>query len=260
MSGPIEEQEPPWAGRKLDLRHVLRRTFSTWWALLGPCSALTVLVRGPFVVAQVVLPEPAVLAQRGTSWALAALLGLLVDMLTPALLSGALTFAVFRHLRGQVFEPWHSLRIGLRHFVPVLAVGVVSSLLTVLGCCLFVIPGLAAIATYSIAVPCSVIERLGVRATLRRCAELTAGTRFEVFGVVLAVAVFGMLGNAGANGLTRLLTHTLDPTNSLAMSIEGTLALAALLFQGIAIIAPTLVYHDLRMARTDVTDLVKVFE
>ena len=78
---------------------------------------------------------------------------------------------------------------GLRSAVAVVLVAVASGVLVMLGFLLLVIPGLIAATMYWVAVPAAVVEQTNVSRSLARSAELTAGYRWPVFGIIVIFTV-----------------------------------------------------------------------
>lgn len=255
------EDDPNPSGHKIVVAATLRRTAQAWWTTGAPCFALALLVRGPLMLWAALGPDSSAVASRGGVWAAAALAGFVVDLLAPTVLAGAVTYAVIRHLEGQPSSLGRSVLIGLRACLPACLVGIVTLLLTLAGCCAFVVPGLVALAIYSIAVPCAVVERLGLRATLKRCQALTAGTRDTILAVMLVSSSGVWLCRRALNGLEDVLTARTS-TSTTSLWIEWGLALALLAIENFPAIVRTVVYHDLRVGRegTDTDQLVRVFE
>lgn len=264
MTDPLVDLPKPSVEGKLDLGQVLRRTLSVWGALLGPCALLALLIHGPFVIARLVLPGPATLRAQGSGWALGVMAVYILERAMPAFVTAALAYRVLRCLHGRVLEPGRSAYVGGRNLLPLLGAGLLSSLLLPLGfCCYFVMPPLAATAAACyVVVPCIVLERIGIRAALRRCQALTAGCHGDILTAFAAAIAFRALCRSGATSLSPLLSQSLDSARPMALGIEGALALVAVLLESIATVAPIVVYNELRMNRegADLERLAQVFD
>lgn len=86
--------------------------------------------------------------------------------------------------RGTISE---GLSMLIRAIVPVVILGVLSGVSITLGSVL-IVPGLFLWVLWSVSIPTLVAERLGIRASLRRSAQLTKEARWQVLAVLILVA------------------------------------------------------------------------
>ncbi|MDR3511184.1 MAG: hypothetical protein P4L73_06100 [Caulobacteraceae bacterium] len=106
--------------------------------------------------------------------------------------AGACATAVAQ-LDGQRIAFGQALSTGLRHWLRLVAVGLLIGLGVCLGIVLLVVPGVILAVAWFVAVPASVIERLAPRAALGRSRALTRGRRWPIFGLLLLLALAGFL-------------------------------------------------------------------
>ena len=179
---------------------------------------------------------------------------------TAACLSGA-----YHTMRGQPFSVGRSLRDGFRRFFPLVGVAIVSTLLTWLAALALLVPGAIVACALYVAVPVCVIERAGVGASLRRSRDLTRGSRWAIFGLLLFVLVLaafvggavtiGMFRLGGAENLARLATGGLTPYRLVAFLLDA-------IVRTFGAVVTAVVYHDLRVAKegVDLDQIAAVFD
>lgn len=180
-----------------------------------------------------------------------------------AILTGLLTFVLqtlaqatslygaFQEMRQQPFTIGDSLRVGLARTIPVIGVGILVGLATMLGFLLLIVPGVIIGCMLYVAIPACVIEKLGVTESMSRSVALTKGYRWQIFGLFLLVVVISVLGAfvftmIGGTGLVGQLL-------SFGWQVVST-AFAAVL--------SAVIYHDLRVAKEGVglDTLASVFD
>lgn len=88
---------------------------------------------------------------------------------------------------GRAIGAWDALVAMLWQLPSLLVVGVMTTLVTVLGLVLLIAPGIFAWLVLFVVVPAMMIERLGPVSALRRSVDLTHGHRVTIFGAALAV-------------------------------------------------------------------------
>jgi len=133
---------------------------------------------------------------------------------------------------------------------------------------LFIIPGLFLIVRWAVAAPAALIEREGPTHSIGRSAELTAGHRWAVFGLVLLYLVFfyasiiglGMvlaaMGNIGSNA-AGVMTKDMS-----GYIYAGAMAGVETLTSLIATVGMASLYFELRRVKdgVGVDELAKVFD
>lgn len=194
--------------------------------------------------------------------------GILVSMVTSFVMQGALTRAAIDDLSGVGMKFGAAIADGLRYFFPLLIVGLLAGLGTMLASLLFIVPGIILAVNWSVSAPVVVVEKLGPTSALGRSSELTKGHRWPIFGLlalyfVLAYVVQILLGiGIGAlagqesggsvlHGLSiaNLIMAVATATTTAILSLVSTLGVASL-------------YFELRRVKegVGVDELAKVFE
>lgn len=220
---------------RLDIAQVISSTFRVLGRNFGRFAGLTLLmVAIPMVIiafgAAGLIADPTDLDLRLGSFG-AIGLGVLVYIVTTAILQGALIYGTVRDLNGQRASFGECLATGLRAFLPLLLVSILMWLGIVVGLMLFLVPGVMLGVAWCVAVPAQVSERTGIISALGRSAELTRGNRWRIFGLALLFIVLGWVVSA-------LVTPF-----SLAIGATGPsgMMLAQMLSNGVSTVVNTLV-------------------
>lgn len=114
---------------------------------------------------------------------------MVVQTALTGLVTAAIAYGTFQDLSGEPADFVTCIRRGLALVAPVIAVVLLSSLLTLAGSLAIVIPGLMIYTVLWIVVPVTVVERPGIVASLRRSGDLTKGYRWQIFGLILILGV-----------------------------------------------------------------------
>jgi hypothetical protein len=174
------------------------------------------------------------------------------------LAAGAIAYGTFQDLNGQPAGFVVCIRRGLALVAPVIAVVLLSSVLTFVGYMAIAIPGLIIYTTLWLVVPVTVVERPGIMYNLRRSSMLTKGYRWQIFGMILILAA----ADVGTLWLIETLTAPSEATiGSLLpyffISLGATAAITA--FEAVV---TTVTYYKLRVAKegTVIAEIAKVFD
>src|SRR5262249_26037784 len=117
----------------------------------------------------------------------------LISTVFSALSQAVVVFATFQDLRGHQIDAWESLRVGLARVIPVIIVSILMGLIVGFGIILLIVPGLIALAGFSVALPACVVERDGPIASLSRSFELTRGHWWPILGVSVSLVVISLI-------------------------------------------------------------------
>ncbi len=249
---------------RLDVGGVLQRTFAIWWAGLMSFCAVGLIVYSP-----ILLGLCAIAATRTPMPLLKSGLDLIASLFHLAL-SGGITYGVFQQLRGQPVGVGDLVRVGYSRLGTVWVTAFMAGVVTALGFCALVIPGLILLVRYWVAVPVAVIESPGGNASLSRSVELTAGSRWPIFGVLLVLSSIGVLSTlllleglriVGGPALFEAATEgaRIVPLNAGGQALQDALLVPV---SCLGAVAPAVAYHDLLVGKEglDVDALLKVFE
>lgn len=113
------------------------------------------------------------------------LLGIVLGPMT----TGALTFGVLQQLRERHVSFGECLSVGFSRLLPVFAVAMLVGLAIGVGFILLIIPGLWLMCRLWVAIPVAVVERAGVLGAMNRSDELTAGSRWRIFGLAILILI-----------------------------------------------------------------------
>jgi len=163
-----------------------------------------------------------------------------VPLLGGLILQGTIIYGAVTDMNGKRAALGDCLSIGLRSFLPLLAIGILLGLAVVLGCILFIVPGLMIAMAWCVAVPSYVIEQPPLLESFGRSAELTRGNRWRIFALfivyfvafIIIEAVFGIFGTASrlaaGGGIPLMQAIVLTPLISVASAMIGATGAAVL--------------------------------
>ena len=178
------------------LADVFTKAITIYVRRFGPFVVLTVIAQIPQYVTLFVIGAPGAGSVGATGAGAVGAAGAnavssLVGVVCSSIASGAIIYGVVQELRGRVFSVADSIQIALRRLLPMIGVAICIAILAVLGMILLVVPGLMVACAYYVSMPACVAEQTGVFASMSRSAFLTKGYRWQVFGMVLLLAVGG---------------------------------------------------------------------
>lgn len=242
----------PMTGATFRIGAVLSKTFTVLGRQFGKFFLLSLL---PMIPALLFTLLTISAARNGTPvagfgiWSAAA--GIITFILQ--IIAQATTlFGAFQEMRGQPFTVGDSTAMGLRRAVPVIGVALLAGILTGLAALLLVIPGIIVLCMLYVAIPACVIEKLGVTASLGRSSNLTKGYRWPIFGIMLLVAVVGLI--------IMFVLGFLTFGNFVALQI---LVFAwKVIATAFGAVLAAVIYHDLRVAKEgiDIENLANIFD
>jgi len=191
----------------------------------------------------------------GVGAVLAIILGILllvISLLFYFLAQAVVIFGTFQDLRGRRASVLDCIKGGLKPVVPIVLIGVLSTIIISLGF-IIIIPGLIFAVGFYVAIPVGVVERPGVRASLARSRELVRGHGWRVFGLlIIATFITQFELVVGADGLFSLG----DEVWQILGTVRDVLATA------FAAIMSAVAYHDLRIIKdgANVDEIAAVFD
>jgi hypothetical protein len=215
-----------------------------------PFMALAILITAPPEIYDLTIGNGD-LATRTTAGMVADLVVWFVGYVFVNLLSAALVFGTTQELRGRHAGIGACVRRGLPLIVPTLAASIVVAVITGFGLLLLVVPGLVFFLMYWLVIPVVVMERPGVRASLRRSAQLTKGVRWRLFGTILVPVMVGV-------GLQFLVAWSVGTDYLMLASNRGPAAgvIAFFLVNALAsayfAVVNAVAYYDIRQAKEHV--------
>ncbi len=184
------------------------------------------------------------------------LIGILVSIVTNAILQAALTRATVLSLSGETPQFGQCLAVGISLILPMIAIGILTGLGLIVGFALLIVPGIILWLVWSVVTPAYVQEKIGIFEAFGRSAELTSGSRWRIF---LTMVIVGLL--------IWVLSIPVSFLNA-AMSATGNLFLAALvgaavnaLYSMLTVAVQASVYVELRQLKEGIapSDLESIF-
>jgi hypothetical protein len=222
----------------------LSRSIGIWGRNLPFFFAASFVAYLPLLVLSPGIPT------SGTGWGLF-VLGWVISMMLSYIVTGLMTYSVLEQLRGRAPSASASISVGMARAGPLLAAAFVTGLFLFGAALLLVVPAIILAVRWCLLSAVVVAEKdVDPRA---RSAELTAGHRWAIFGIlILLVVVSGALGGilqvfVGAPiGFVPRLIGQIVP-NALVLSFSAVLY--------------TVIYYQLRSEKEgiDIEQLTAVF-
>jgi hypothetical protein len=248
---------------------VLGDTFGVLGRNFGLCFALTVIFSGiPTFAYQLWMGnkiDAAVLAaETDPSQAFAfdaasvtgGLVAFVIYMVLASILNAALVRATIEDLNGQNPTFADTLGTALAVLLPIIGLSILAYIGMVVGFMLLIIPGIYLLVRWSASTPVLVHERLGVLASLKRSSELTKGSRWRIFGLLLILIVVVWILQVVLGLLALVITPLLGTV--LATALVAVLSAVSTVILSIAVAVS---YVELRYVKegTDVKELAEIF-
>lgn len=189
---------PPEA--QVDIGRVLSRGFAAMRANFAPFLAVSMLLAGLptfalqyWTLSSLGVPDP--IADLGSFWFVTGV-SALVNLLSITLLQGALTRSTIFHLSGRDADVGASALLALRLLPALIGLSLVLGLIITFGLLLLVFPGVMIYCATVVAVPALIEERRGIGGSIERSRDLTRGSRWRVFLLVVLFWVFSTIVQA----------------------------------------------------------------
>jgi hypothetical protein len=252
----------------LEVGAVLVRGLAIVGKNLVPFGSLSMLLMSPPYI--LVLAFGFDFAAAGPNLVIAIIAIILIVILLYFLLSAALIHGTIGELRGSRARLGESVSWGLSMLMPVVSVAIVTSLGAFVGPILMIVIGMSVISNPWIVIPPAivvglvlftrwwvavavvVVERTGVFKALRRSAELTSGSRWRVFAILIVVLIAQSVVDRAANAI-------LSGAPSVLIVASFLITAAATAYTAVI---SAVCYHDLRVVKEggDLDDIARVFD
>jgi hypothetical protein len=118
--------------------------------------------------------------------------GVLVSLVLSSLLSSSLIRATIEDLSGKHPQMGDCIKTALAVLLPAIGVGILAGLGVVDGLIVNIVAGIILWLRWVLAIPVLVQERVGVTGSMGRSAQLTAGSRWQLFGLFLILIIAGL--------------------------------------------------------------------
>ncbi|HVP61909.1 MAG TPA: hypothetical protein VMT11_15200 [Myxococcaceae bacterium] len=222
----------------------ISRSVSVWGKNLPFFFAVSVLAYLPMLILSPGVPTSA------NGWGLY-VLGFIISVMLSYVVTGLMTYSVLEQLRGRSPSAAASISFGLSRAGPLLAAAIFTGILIGGAMLLLVIPGIILAVRWSLVAPVVIAEK-GVDPRARS-AELTAGHRWALFGLLF------LMGTAGAilGAVARVIVG--QPTTFVSQLLGQTLTQALVL--SFSAVLYGVIYYQLRSEKegVDIEQLTAVF-
>jgi hypothetical protein len=241
--------QPPFEGGA-----ILGETFRVYFANFVPFVLTALVTLIPLFLLSALASEEAGGTNLGPSAQLVLIaVGVILGVLSGPLVTAALTFGVFQHLRNRPVVAGECLSVGLKSLLPVLGVVILQSLAMMAGAIFCLIPGIIVAVMLTVSVPAAVEERPGVMGALNRSAELTRGFRWHVFLVLFVLWLIALPVSFVLSRIAVTLPLLVGQLTSHAVSV---------VLNGLGAVASALMYYRLRCTKEsiDIEEITSVFD
>jgi uncharacterized membrane protein len=133
--------------------------------------------------------SPETMTETGPAFWTIAVLALVGGMIVSSITQAFLTRATVAYSQGRRASLAESARAGLAVFLPLMGLSLVIAVATAFGMLLLIIPGLMLMTAWSVATPALIEERVGIFEAIERSNELTRGSRWRIFFLMVAVGL-----------------------------------------------------------------------
>lgn len=181
------------SGATFEIGRVLGQTFGVlgrnFFLLLG----LSILFSGVPTALIAAAQSPAFGIVNSENSSMLDMLGRLASLVSGVVLQGALIRVAIDDLSKRGASFGNALASGFGLILPLIGLGILMGIAQMIGIVLLVIPGLFLIVRWLVSAPALVAEEKGVTAAMGRSADLTEGSRWPIFGLVLLYIVPALL-------------------------------------------------------------------
>jgi hypothetical protein len=248
------------SNENFEIGRVISRTFSVYgrnfvtFTVLAALAAIPTIALtyyfgkvNPAAVAVAGTPPAHIFATLGAVWGRAAIVGL-IGISFAFILQAALIHGTLAELNGKRATFGECLSTGVRIFLPLIGLGI----LTLLGCyaatLLLIVPGIMLYMAWFVVVPAYVVEHTGVFGAFGRSRELTRGFRWPIFGLAIIYFVAAVAINFAITPLFSVNLFRPDAA-TFAMPYLLTSAVVRVFVSVIAATGVASVYYELRLAK-----------
>jgi uncharacterized membrane protein len=230
--------------------HVISRSFALLFRHFLMFFLITLVAFSPLLL----LRQGSEAAATDPAQALITLgIGFVLLMVLSMFSSAIILHGTFQDMRNRPINLLESLKVAFRRLLPLLALGLIESVLLILGLILLIVPGLILYTMWLVAVAACVVERTGPWRSLRRSQQLTKGHRWKIFGLFLLLLVLSLV-----NPLLQLVLNATAGATAAAIGNAIWTAIGSAFSSVVIAVA----YYDLRVAKEgiDIEQIASVFD
>jgi len=181
--------------RSVSIGRIFNRAFGVMGSNPGVVFGVALLFGGvPRLLYMLLVGTNGVLRQAPLSAAAigASLALFLVSIVSRSLVAGCITRATVAYSQGRRASFGECLSVAFSRFLPVIVVSFLFGLAVILGMILLIVPGVMLAVMWSVVVPITVEERVGIFGAFGRAQDLTRGARWKIFGLFLLLILIGL--------------------------------------------------------------------
>ena len=240
------------ASGQLSADVVIQRSLTIWLQNLVSFLVLTTVVYSPLILYSILVLHGDMSESELKSYVgVKQIAGFICNLLA----SAVLIHGVLQQLRGQKADMGACFAVGFQRLLSVLLVGVAVAILVGLGLLALIIPGVLLMLVFYVAVPITVVERLGVVDTLKRSHQLTDGHKGSILFIVLMLLVIsmgiGLLFSFLVGAIGDDMINGLGGTEVVSAYFE---LLISVVVGSFAAVMSAVVYYQLRLIKGDTPD------
>lgn len=257
----------------LDIGRVVSRTFAAFGGNFVTFFLLALLFGGlpsiglQYVLTQIVAPAMYASATDETTFRLQFMLvsffGGLVLLLPTYVLIGGITKGALVYFNGGRAGFAECLSTGLARLLPLLGLGLMSTLGLTIGFIFFIVPGVMLATKWAAAAPAMVAERTGIGDSFARSSELARDNRWRIFWIFVIWVVLNTALQFVMQSIVGLSIGALSALGNDAVWVYyGLDAITTALASMVGAIGAAALYSELRTVKEGATaeQLASVFE
>lgn len=186
------------SGRFLELSRVMNGTVAAVAKDFPILIAGAVLLAGPPTAFGIWATINAV--EAGQTFTTEMGVSVLFSVIAVGLLNGYIMHIVAQRYRGLEVSIGDAISVAIRSSLPIIGTTILITLGYIAGAIMLVIPYLIFMTMWSVAIPALVIERLSPFGAMKRSQELTKGSRWSIFFLILIVGMASSVLNFALSG------------------------------------------------------------
>ena len=235
----------------------LNRTFGVFISGFGKFVVLSAIPLAPVLLINLIALRNSEEAQQGLNGVAS-----LLQFVLGSLATGTCLFGAYQIMRGRPFSVSESFKVARGRMATLIGATLLVGLLTGLGFIALIVPGAMLMVAWIVVLPAVVVERLGVRAAMRRSRALTSGYRWPIFGLIILTAIITAVAVGIATGIVALIAAISAGAGSVIAVITVLCVFGGtVVAQAFSAVMSAVIYHDLRVAKegVDVETIADVF-
>ncbi len=245
---------------KLDISKVIETTMGVIQRNFVPFALISAVFSGiPTLIMGFVAPEAYARTITTAGQGLPILYGSILAMVAATILQGALVYMTTSELAGRKRTIGEGLIHGLRSFLPLIGIVILTILGLMCGFLLLIVPAFILAVMWSVTVPAFLVEGSGIRSAFSRSRELTRNNRWRIALLAIIAAIIGAIIGLVVGAIFGMLLAIISgPTFVVPVTRAlGTLLGAMINGTGLAVL-----YTELRRIKDGVgiSDLAAVFD